>query len=147
MKAVVRSLAGVLVALVLGLTLAGCSPPPEKVYPVSGRLLDNGKALAIPTDKLPPGELPIRVEFDNTLEGGKHADAYPATVNFQDGTFTVDGHNGKGIPAGKYRITMTMGPFGQDKFNGAFAIDRSPLAVEVPTTGEVVIDVTKKTVK
>jgi hypothetical protein len=74
-------------------------------------------------------------------DGGEAVDTYPATVN-ADGTFEVVGKEGKGIPPGKYRISVEAPdpyPDGPDLLRGKFAPDKTPIVREVGAE-ELVID-------
>ena len=68
---------------------------------------------------------------------------YNATTK-PDGTFTILGPEGKGIPPGKYVVNLTaMDPYPTtDKLAGKYAPGQSKLVVEIGK-GEVVIDVGK----
>jgi len=69
------------------------------------------------------------------------------------GAFTLAGGDGKGIPAGTYTVEVTCVPYGPpkpgrqgDRFQGRFAVGKSPLSVEIkPETKSVTIDVGKGT--
>jgi len=69
---------------------------------------------------------------------------YNATTK-PDGTFTIVGPEGKGIPAGKYKVNLTaMDPYPTtDKLEGKYGPKaKTPLVVEIGK-GDVVIDVGK----
>jgi len=79
-------------------------------------------------------------------EDGTDKTIYNATTK-PDGTFTILGPEGKGIPAGKYKVNLqAMDPYspagGTDKLGGKYAPGQSKLVVEVGK-GDVVIDVGK----
>jgi hypothetical protein len=133
-------------ATLLCLTVLGCSGSTDKAHTVKGRIVDNGAAWSASGANLQPGDPGIRVEFCPLDESGAIRDAYGAIINTQDGTFTVPGPNNKGLPEGKYRIAVHIGAFGQpDKLKGALNRDKSTLTYQVPSSGEVVIDIGKKT--
>jgi len=123
----------------------GCQETKKK-YPLQGRLMENGAPLQVKTAGLPPGDKGIQVNFHQMGEGG-NKEVFPATVNPADATFTVPGLDGKGVPPGKYRVSVSLGAFGTpDKFKDVFGPTKSPLTCDVPLTGKtIVIDVgTKK---
>jgi len=79
-------------------------------------------------------------------EGGSDTTVYNATTE-KDGTFTIKGPEGKGIPSGKYKVQLqAMDPYapggGTDKLGGKYAPGKSTLAVDVGS-GELVVDVGK----
>lgn len=130
--------------LAVALLLSGCSAG-KPVVSVSGRLLNNGEPLAIPTQGLPPGERGIRVGFLSAPQQGQLPESFFANVNPADGTFTVPGNEGRGIPPGKYRISVSVGAMGQaDQLKGAFSELNTPLSVDIGSSGRLTIDVGKK---
>jgi len=135
-------------AAVLLAAAVGCSSGP-KVASVKGQLQDNGAPLKVSTAGLPPGDKGIRVEFVQLKEGGGAADKHSATVSPEDGTFTVPGPKGNGIPPGKYRVSVYRGAFGTgDVYKGTFGESNSPLTADIPPTGaNLLIDVGTKQVK
>jgi hypothetical protein len=83
--------------------------------------------------------------FIPIFEDGKRVeDFYVAEFNPRDGTFWVSGKDGRGMPPGKYRITVEVLEHHKDVFKGAFDQDRSPFVRDVDAhTSEVVLDVEK----
>jgi hypothetical protein len=70
-----------------------------------------------------------------------------------DGSFTVVGIDGNGVPPGRYRITIRSLQYGAgaepdsgDKFEGLFSDRDSPLTCEVKRGAPVTIDLAQKTV-
>lgn len=127
--------------LVTFLALLGCSSGSTDVaIPVTGRLLEQGQPAKIATQGLPPGEKGVYVgfvELDKTP-----AETYYAIVNVEDSTFKVDGHKGKGIPPGKYRITVSRAARGKtNPADAAFTEKASPLTTEVPASGTLKLKV------
>jgi hypothetical protein len=124
--------------LLVAALAAGCGPAGVKVQ---GRLQTNGVAYR------PAGAEAVVV----TLLGGAGAKAvsYPARVN-ADGTFTVEGPEGKGIPPGQYRIAVSATTYGSgsgDRFAETFGPAKTPLACEVTSgTREITVDLGKKAV-
>jgi len=135
-----------LMALGAVVGLAGCpAGGPAKHY-VKGKLLDNGTPLKIPSAGLPPGDKGVQLTF-LPLKDGQVVDTIQANVDPQAGTFDVPGPDGKGLPAGKYKVTLRVGPYGSaDVYKDAFAQSKTPFNCEITGPTTVVIDVAKKTV-
>lgn len=118
----------------------------ETVHPVKGRILQNGAALKINLPaNAPPGDPGVELQ----LISASSKTVFPATVGTSDGTFSVGGQKGKGIPAGKYKVAFRLGVRGQgDDSKNPLTAEKTPLVVDVPGTGEVVLEVgTKPSVK
>ena len=160
--------------LVLIPALSGCEGG-KSGFAVSGRLVQDGKPFSAADAQLPPGSRPIQIVFYLVPGAGGAAspasaagEAFHSEVNADTGEFTVKGPSGKGIPAGKYRIAVTVltaagggpvkgmppGPGGAaappgmlgmgDKLKGAFSKERSRLEVEITRPEQLVIDVGSK---
>jgi hypothetical protein len=124
-------------ALVVFLLLAGCGTGGKPAVGVSGRILDHTRPYVAPAQNLPPGDKGLRVTFINA-----DAAQYPAVVDPTEGSFTVPGDEGRGIPPGTYRIAVGVGAMGQpDLFKDAFSEQKSPLTVEISKSCEVVVDI------
>jgi hypothetical protein len=142
---------------VLGcVVLAGCtgggkSGPPSLL--TTGRVLENGQPVAI-TD-FSQGYNCLQVDFYPVDATGNPGSAlhFPAFVA-QDGSFAIGGLEGKGIPAGKYRVavrrwdrtkTIKPEPDGTiDTWEGKFSEKNSPFVVDCPGPAEgIVIDLAK----
>ena len=118
-------------AAVLARALAGCGPSRLKT---KGRLVKNGEPFR-PAE----GEL-VRVMFVPLPEGGGPVkDFYMAQFNPADGTFQVVGKDLKGMPPGKYRISVEHLRKRQDLFRGAFDSENSPFVREVRSSGEELV--------
>jgi len=105
--------------LLFGLVcLAGCSGgDEEKVVAVSGKILKGGQAWSLKDElgntKLPPGDSGGNVVFTRKNAGaGKEGLEYKAVLNATNGTFTVPGTSGNGIPPGDYEVVVYVGSFG-----------------------------------
>lgn len=126
------------------LAVAGCGTT-EQLATVSGKVVEGGQPVAI--EDYEEGGSCLEVEFFPVDEAGQVIPTKPSYGNFvqENGSFVVEGLEGLGIPEGKYRVavrrigTTSYGP-GQDVWEGKFEADRSPFSVDVPATGEVVID-------
>jgi hypothetical protein len=117
--------------------LAGCG---SRGVTVQGRLEMNGAPYR------PAAGETVVVTF---LAGaGGKAVSYPASVS-AEGTFTVGGPEGKGIPPGRYRVAVSATTYGSgsgDRFGGTFGPADTPLACEVTAgTKEITVDLGKKT--
>jgi hypothetical protein len=72
-----------------------------------------------------------------------------AATTQSDGTFSVGGSDGKGIPRGQYRITVLhAGPEGHggDKFKGHYAAEKTPLIVDITESTSLTVDLGARTV-
>ena len=130
-------------SLSAALLLAGSAGKPA--IKVRGRLLENGRPLIVSTIHLPPGDKGIQVSFYPLREGDLPGDPYQAVVSPGDGSFEVLGPSGRGIPPGRYRVTIRVGVPGRgDHLKDAFNIENTPIVREVSGDKEVVIDVGKE---
>jgi hypothetical protein len=126
-----RTLIGTLLFLAVGLS-TGCSGGGGSK--VNGKIVKGGQPFTL-SDK---GVFVL--VFVNEAENPPKM--YNATTK-PDGTFTVIGADGKGIPPGKYKVQVqAMDPYPQkDLLGGKFApAEKSPLTVEVGK-GEIVVEV------
>ncbi len=96
-------------ALVAALTSApGCGSS-DDIW-ITGTLLKGGAPLACPPNRTMNITL---LAVDVKGEDGKPVSAgepYPARVNEADGSFVVPGPDGKGIPKGRYRVSLIQRP-------------------------------------
>ena len=144
----------------LAFVVASCGGPVRNDVSVKGRLTENGAAVMVPDD-LPPGTRPVVVCFYLLTEDGQTGEPNYATLE-ADGSFTVAGPQGKGIPTGKYRVSVEAAGKGTgkgagapktgpptsgnlmgipDKFQGALGRERSPFKIEITGPSEVQIEV------
>jgi hypothetical protein len=125
------------------LLVAGCGVAGQKGVTVTGQVLENGQPIKV----LPAEE--IMVGFSAEAPAEKQATAAWATVKPEDGTFTLSGPAGKGIPPGKYRVVVSSQLYQQskDRFEAVFDQNKPPLTVDVgPESGQqFLIDVGKRT--
>lgn len=114
-----RSLWSGLLPVVFVALLAGCGEPVSKDVPVKGKLVSPGGAAfraSRPADRpLPPGDPGVRVRFTSLEAGGPDQPhpSYLANIDPESATFEVGGPQGKGIPAGRYRVTVFVGAAGE----------------------------------
>lgn len=129
--------------LVAALCLAGCSGTGGPKIRLQGKVHNNGQPLTVAN----PMTGRIQVTFYRE-EGTKSAlvDPIEAKVDPETGTFTVEGHDGRGIAPGKYRIAVYWyDPFpSEDKLKGAFSQENTQIVREItPETREIDINVGK----
>jgi hypothetical protein len=130
----VRTGRTLLAALLLGLLSAGCGGGPPLFKP-RGRLVRDGEPYR------PGGKETVHLAFFRADGQPDEREACPALFNREDGTFQVVGKARRGIPAGKYRVAVQVMKSRKDLLRGAFAVSRTPLACEVPSsTGEITLD-------
>ena len=107
------------------------------MFPVTGKLLSGGKPLL-------PGKDGITLVF-HPAEGTGHT--YPADFNNDDGTFTINGPEGKGIPPGKYKVSINRMSINSspaiERMNEKFSEASTPITVEVKGAEPVEIDLAK----
>jgi hypothetical protein len=111
---------------------------------VSGRLERDGKPYTAKLEEREPET--FAVDFVGVVGGARRV--YSATLK-ADGTFTVPGSDGGGIPPGQYRITVLHSGFlgaGGDRLRGRFAADNTPLVVDIERNTILVIDLGTGTV-
>jgi len=135
-----RLVAAMLAATGTVISLAGCSS--ELLVEVKGKVHKNGLPLAVKELESQAGGR-VMVLFHSLDKREKPLDPQ-ATIVKSDGTFTVAGPAGKGIPPGKYRVEVKWQdpfPMGKDKLEGKFGKDNSPVVVDVPSPVEIDINV------
>jgi len=118
--------------------LAGCGGSKHKVQ---GKIVKGGQPYGLSEKGV------FQLSF--VPAEGKTTQIYNATVNSKDGTFEIVGPDGKGIPAGKYKVQLVaMDPYGggasgTDKLKGKYAPNSKDAPVVDIGSGELVIDVGK----
>lgn len=131
--------------------LAGCGGEKGRTGPdlsgakITGRVVERGKPVKILKDET------IKVSFigladaDGKVTGGGDVK--------EDGSFEIAGPSGKGLPAGKYKVTLSSDIYGGgagDRFQDKLDATASQMVVDVGGTGtdnyEIDI-VTRKAVK
>jgi hypothetical protein len=119
--------------LLAGLLLPGC-----------------GGSLVKPTGRVVRGDAPLHTGAGEALHiafvpleatGTTGFDSYAAEFNGEDGTFQVKGKDGRGLPPGRYRVTLELIKGRKDAFRGRFSARNSPFTCEVTSgSAEVVLD-------
>jgi hypothetical protein len=100
MRQTIRTLA----LLVAPLALPGCGP--------SGTVQVTGKLLKAGAPYTPPEGQTLGVTFyamevkDTSGQTAANSEPYAANVNPAEGTFVVPGPEGRGVPPGKYRVSV-----------------------------------------
>jgi hypothetical protein len=129
------------IVLLLG---AGCGGGPESGPKVTGRLLIDGQPCR------PASVNDFDVKFLTVEGAGPAKRSYLAEVK-PDGSFTLNGSMGKGIPVGRYKVSITGKVLGEDgkptgQYLSQFADGATPLEVEIiDRTREITIDLANKT--
>jgi len=125
--------------------LAGCggpAGPPRQV--VRGRITNGGEIMK---HKEVLGKVEIGFRRIEQGKSDSEIDINTADYNQQDGTFTVVGPDGRGIQAGKYKISVTWKddhPGGPDKLKDRFSEEKTKIVRDVDGAGEIVIDLAKE---
>lgn len=125
-------------ACIIALTaLSGCSS--GLLHP-HGRVTSEGEVL-----RGRKGER-LLVIMHRLDEGNKELDSFIANIKPEAG-FEVHGHHGKGIPPGKYRISVqiTNKKGENDRLKGAFGPEKSPFVRDITDDDEeIVVDIGKR---
>jgi hypothetical protein len=126
-----------LVVIALVLTISGCGGADR--LQTRGRILKDGQPF-----RPDEGDV-VRVMFvPIPADGGRATDFHMAEFNATDGTFRAAGKDLKGIPPGKYRVTVEHLRKKKDLLKGAFDAENSPIIREINSTAEeVTIDLAR----
>jgi hypothetical protein len=131
--------AALIAALGIILSLAGCSEP---LVAVTGKVHKNGQPLPIKEMPSAAGGR-VMVRF-HCLDQDKRDLSPQGAIVKADGTFSVPGATGSGIPPGKYRVEIKWQdpfPMGKDKLEGKFGKENSPVVVDIPSREDIDINV------
>jgi hypothetical protein len=110
---------------------AGCG---EKRMNIKGRITKGGSAFTVADDDF------VRVTFVPVMSGGeKGLTGYIAAYNNKEGTFKALGADLKGIPPGKYRITVAHERNRKDLLKGAFDLDKTPFSFDIQSASEEIV--------
>jgi hypothetical protein len=72
---------------------------------------------------------------------GKHYESFAAEYNPENGSFQVQGKDGKGLPPGKYRVDLQLMKSKEDLLGGKLLGKKSPYVMEVTSSADdLVID-------
>jgi hypothetical protein len=114
----------VLLAFGLACLVVGCG---SKGIQARGRLVKNGTAF------LPRDEETVHIAFFPAEDAGESSKSYVVNFNRTDGTFRAIG---KGMPAGKYRVAVSITKGRKDELKGAYNAKDSPLLCNVVSASE-----------
>jgi hypothetical protein len=119
-----------LFALLPLLILTGCGPSVPKGVVVTGKFTKGGAPLSIPATSEATGNITVTMYSVTTAPDGSSSGG-AGTVDSAGAFKIVAG--GRGIPPGKYRITLAgdAGP-GEDAFGNAYTGENYLKEVEVP---------------
>ncbi len=130
-----------IVAAFVVLLISGCG---GDTVSVTGRLLQDGKPYTANLQGSEPDT--FAVDFIGTLSGTAYL--FAATLK-EDGTFSVGGSDGRGIPRGQYKITVLHSGFmgaGGDRLKSRYSADTTPLSVDITDSTSLTIDLGAGTV-
>jgi hypothetical protein len=118
--------------VLIGLCTLGCGS--ASTIKTKGRVVKGGRPFQL-------GEREgLRISFQPLEPRGSGYDSYAAEFH-KDGTFEVKGKDGRGLPPGKYRVTLQHMKDKEDLFGGRFTGENSPFTCEVKkASDEVVVD-------
>lgn len=150
-----RRITRALVLLIAPFVAAACGT--SDTVSVTGKLLKGGAAYAAPEGQR------VGITFYTMTEAGgpRGSEPYAAQWNPADGTFTVPGRDGRGIPPGKYRVSIVRKwkrdalpepknpkkPVDRDTdlLKNLYGPETSPIVREVQSSSEMVIDLDRPT--
>jgi hypothetical protein len=147
----------------VALATSGCGAP--RTIPLSGRLLRGEKPFTAAEGQA-LGLTFVAAEAIKDPSSGTvlaaEGEPFPADIRPDDGTFRVPGREGRGIPPGKYRVTVYLrqreapanapsrpggAKFDRDKdlLGGRFDATKSPIVREITDSTALTIDLDKPT--
>ena len=129
-----RSWARLLVLFVIGLIPIGCGDSSH--IKAKGHIVKGGQPYLVPEGT---GFRVFFVPLD--APEGKHFDSFAAEYNPENGSFLVQGKDGRGLPRGKYRVDLQLMKSKEDLLGGKLLGKKSPYVLEVTGSSEdLVID-------
>ena len=131
-----------LVVIVLSILVFGCGS--KDTIRVTGQLVKDGKPY---TAKL-AGKEPetFGVDFVGTIKDRPYV--FAATID-PSGAFRVEGPERRGIPRGQYKIAVLHSGYmgaGGDRFGARYAVEKTPLVVDLTQNTRLTVDVGAGTV-
>ena len=129
----------ILMLTLCALAICGCGGS-ERKFKAKGKVVKGGAPFTVSADEY------VRVTFyPMAADGSQPKNSYVAVYDRNDGGFTVVGPDGKGVPAGKYRVAVEHERKRKDLLQGAYDADRSPFVVDVSSNNQdIVIDLATK---
>jgi len=118
--------------------LFGCEADPR--LQAKGQIVKGGAPFTVPEEEY------VRIVFHPIpADGRRAANTYVAIYDNRDGRFRVVGADGRGLPPGRYRVSVERERKRKDLFKGAYDADRSPFVFDIDSSSkEIVIDLDKK---
>jgi hypothetical protein len=114
------------------ISILGCGAGDQR-FNAKGRITLDGKPFQTKEKEK------MRIFFQPLSESA--TESYAGEYNGEEGTFTVVGKDLKGIPPGKYRVSIQLINNGNDLFHNKLAGAKSPFTCEVvDAKSEVTID-------
>jgi hypothetical protein len=119
---------------------------------LAGVFLPGCGGLVKPAGRVVKGATPFLAEEDEVLHitfapvdvSGTSFTSYPAEYHREDGTFRVLGKDGRGLPPGKYTVTVELLKNRKNVLRGRVNAGTSPLQFEVAgSSSDLVIDLGK----
>jgi hypothetical protein len=159
-----RTFASLLLLIAGVMLISGCGGSSNAVW-VKGKLLKGGARYAPPEGHLVSVTFVAMEIQDRAGKTLKSNEPFEADYKDEDGSFTVPGQEGRGIPPGKYRIAVTQKMLreafeaakpkakpGQkpitretDFLDDRFGQSTSPIVREIKGPSDLVIDMDKPT--
>jgi len=132
--------AGLLAGLAIVVGCRGAGGSEEPAFAVRGKVTNDGKPLQLDPKLAAAKAARVELRFFR-LDGGE-ANLSQTAFAEPDGAFEVPG----GLPAGKYRISVTHFAGGSDdELKGKFGEKNSPIEREISGETEIEIDLAKET--
>lgn len=127
----------------LAILIAGCGEPAEKAVSVKGTVLNAGQPLEVAGRDVGIGV--VQIAFHRVLDDGTISqDPEMASVDAQ-GRFEIKGRSGRGLEPGKYKVAIYQyDPYPQnEKLQGKFSLENTPLEYTIQEDRELAIDVSR----
>ena len=108
----------------------------------AGRVVKGGKPYTIPADDF------MRIQFVPFVEPGQNPrTCYIADYDNAAGTFKAIGPDLRGVPPGKYLVTVAHEKGKKDLFKGAYDMPRTPFVFDIEAGTEIELDLDKVAAK
>jgi hypothetical protein len=125
------------IACFFAVLTAGCG---DGKMNTTGQVVKGGQPFTVPEDDF------VRVSFVPYFDpDGRPKTSYIAAYDNSKGTFRAVGPDLRGIPRGKYIVSVTHERNKKDLFNGAYDLPNRPFVFDIdPSTRDIVIDLDMK---